>query len=199
MGRLRSLLPWAVGICLLLSACGGAQDEPVQEALDFRVSLLESSACTYSADVTVDYGDRLYTFSMDCTYHPQENSAELTVTDPETIAGIRAEIAGEEAMLQFDDVTLELGSMGDGRLAPMQLPQLLGDAWAYGYVESQARESDSWLVTYRCGYGEDMIMIYTWFDGTMAPLQAEIYLDDVRVLTAELESYCLETAVPDAE
>ena len=56
-------------------------------------------------------------------------------------------------------------------------------------MESQAKEQDGWLVTYRVGYGNDERLICTRFDGEMTPLQSEVYYDGSCVLTAEIKSY----------
>lgn len=189
MKRIKWLILYLAGAGLLLSACAGSQDGEVQRALDFRTSLLASEQCTYTADVTAEVGQRVYDFTLDCSYHPQDDHAELTVVAPDTIAGIAAAVEGETAQVSFEDTSLEFGTMAGGRIAPLQLPQLLGNAWTYGYVESQAKEQDGWLVTYRVGYGNDERLICTRFDEEMTPLQSEVYYDGSCVLTAEIKSY----------
>lgn len=189
MARKLSLAAAAAALALLLTACDPAQEAAVQEALTFRTDLLASEACTYTAEVTADFGERLYAFTLDCTYHPADNGAELTVRAPEAIAGIAASVDGETATVRFEDVALELGGLAGGRVAPLQLPQLLGDAWAYGYVESQAAEGDGWLVTYRTGYEQEELLVFTRLDAGLTPVQAEIYADGVCVLTAELSDF----------
>ena len=197
MRRLRSLLPWLTGACLLLSSCAATQDEPVQKALDFRVMLLGSAQCAYTAEVSADFGERIYEFTLECAYNPKEDTAELTVTEPEPIAGVRASTDGTDGMLEFEEVSLALGTVGDSRLAPMQLPQLLGDAWAYGYIESQTEAGDGCQVTYRTGYDEDELLVYTWFDADMAPVRAEIYCDELCVLSADIAAFSAEPDVPN--
>lgn len=177
---------------LVLAGCSASQDDAVQEALNFRTSLLAAESCTFSADVTADYGERVGNFNLDCTYAPATNEAELTVTAPEAIAGISASVDGEAADVTFEDVSLELGTLAGGQVAPLQLPQLLGDAWTYGYVESQSEEGDGYLVTYRCGYDQEERLVFTRFDSEMTPLQAEIYCDGVCVLTAALSGFAAD-------
>lgn len=181
------ILPLAAGL-MLLTACGEAA-EPVQEALEFRTALLSADACAFTAQVTADMGERVYEFTLDCGYDPETNGAALTVTAPEAIAGIAATVDGEASSVAFDGVALELGTLAGGRLAPLELPQVLGEAWAYGYVESQAQEGDGWLVTYRSGYDDEELLVLTAFDGGMVPLRAEVYADGVLALSAELAGF----------
>lgn len=189
----RRITVLAALLVLLLAGCSTSQEDAVQEALNFRTSLLAADNCTFTADVTADYGERVGNFTLECTYSPSTNAAELTVTAPDFIAGISAAVDGEEADVTFEDVSLELGTLAGGQVAPLQLPQLLGDAWTYSYVESQSEEGDGFLVTYRSGYDQDELLVFTRFDSAMTPVQAEVYCDGVCVLTAALSEYVVNS------
>lgn len=191
MTRIRRITLLAAALLLALTGCAGSEDGAVQEALNFRTSLLAADHCSFTADVTADYGERVGNFTLECTYSPAANGAELTVTAPDSIAGISAAVDGEEASVTFEDVSLELGTLAGGQVAPLQLPQLLGDAWTYSYVESQSEEGDGILVTYRSGYDDEELLVFTRFDSTMTPVQAEVYSDGVCVLTAALSDYAV--------
>lgn len=180
----------ALAAALLLSGCQGGKSE-VQESLDFRVRLLDAASCSFTTGVRADFGERIAQFSMDCVYEPQDGRATLTVTGPDSIAGVEATVEGGDATVSFDGLRLELGTLANGRVAPLQLPKLLGDAWAYGYVESQAKLTDGWLVSYRSGYGDDELLVYTWFNAQLVPTEAEIYYDNTRLLSAGLQSFTL--------
>lgn len=174
---------------LLLTGCHASEETAVQEALTFRTALLSAKSCGYTAEVTADLGERIYEFTMDCTYRPSDGAAELTVTEPETIAGISAAVDAESAAVSFDDLALDLGEPAGGRAAPLQLPRLLGEAWSTGYVESQAEDGDGWQVTYRIGYDAEELLVYTWLDAALSPTRAEVYEDGVLVLSAELSGF----------
>lgn len=189
MRRIKLIPALLLCVCLLTSC--KKNDGELQRALDFRTALLGAQSCTFSAEVTADFGDKVYDFALDCVYRPQENSAELTVTAPETIAGIQATVDGESAQVRFEDVSLQLGTLADGHVAPMRLPRLLGDAWAYGYIETLSNTNEGCLVTYRVGYDDDELLVYTYFDDAMTPLQAEVYRDGSCVLTAKTVNYSI--------
>lgn len=181
----------AVGLCLMLTACGGEKSLLVQEALNFRTDLLAAEQCSFAAQVTADYGERTYTFGMDCTYEPRADRADMTVTEPESIAGIAASVEGESGTVSFDGTALELGTLAEGKTSPMALPQLLGQAWSSGYIVSQTAEDDGFLATYQVGYEEEQLTVYTSFDESGVPVWAEVYEDGVCVLQAELTDFGL--------
>lgn len=176
---------------LALSSCGNSMEEQVQQALDFRTAVLGASSCGFTAEVTADYGESVYDFTLEADYNPTERSTELTVTAPDSIAGISATIDGTDAQMQFEEVSLVLETAGSGHVAPLRLPQLLGEAWCYGYVESLSKEDETILVTYRSGYDEEELLVYTWFDLRMNPERAEIYDEETCVLAAEIEDFSL--------
>lgn len=184
--RLAALL----SVLCILSSCKSAEDE-MQRALNFRTDILAGSSCGFSAEVTADVGNRIYVFSADCSYDPESNDASISVTAPETIHGISATVDGETAQVTFDGISLELGSIVGGRIAPMQLPQILGDAWAYGYIESAGEAGEGYLVSYTIGYDAEEKTVYTYFDEQMMPLRAELYYEGVCVLEAEIGNYVL--------
>ena len=177
---------------LTLASCGNKAEEQVQQALDFRAAVLGASTCGFTADVTADYGESVYDFTLEADYDPAERSTALTVTAPDSIAGICATIDGTDAELQFEEVSLVLETTGSSHIAPLRLPQILGDAWCYGYVESLSKEDEAILVTYRSGYDAEELLVYTWFDLRMNPERAEIYDQETCVLAAEIEDFSLE-------
>lgn len=178
-------------LCLLLSGCAGQEaDRRMQEALDLRTDLMASEGCSFKASVSADYGERVYTFSLDCTYVP-EQEARLTVTQPEEIAGISAAVSADGTVVTFDGVELAFGELANGRVAPMALPWLLGSAWSSGYISSAGADGETVLVTYLMGYGEDEVTVETWLDTTGVPVRCEVIHDGRRYLTVALEDFQL--------
>lgn len=179
----------AAALCLTLTACGAGEEEPVQEALSFRTALLGAEQCSFTAQVTADYEDRSYTFGLDCVYSPREDRAEMTVTEPEAIAGITATADGESASVAFEGTALELGALANNNTAPLQLPQLLGQAWSSGYIVSQTKADEGFQVTYQVGYEPEELTVCTGFDEGQLPVWAEVYDDGYCILRAELSSF----------
>ena len=189
MGK-KKLVPILLCLVLLLSGCR-KENRALQSALDFRTALLGVQSCGFSAETEADFGDRIYDFTLECVYRPAEESASLTVTAPDTIAGISAEAGGRDAQLQFEDVSLELGTLAGGHVAPLELPRLLGNAWTGGYIDSVSEGGEGRLVTYRVGYGDEELVVYTYFNDQMTPVRAEVYHGGTCVLSADIENFRL--------
>ena len=110
---------------MLLSACSAKR--PAQPPLTFRTALLQSGGCSFSAAITADYGESDASFTLDCVFSP-ETGASVTVTEPESIAGIQAQVKDTAASVSYDGMQLGLGSLANGNLAPLAAPCLDGGA-----------------------------------------------------------------------
>ena len=82
----------------------------MQRALDFRTALLQSGGCAFTAEVTADYGEQVYRFTMDCTWSP-DGGAALTLTAPQTLEGIRAEVSADGARVVYEDTAVGFESL----------------------------------------------------------------------------------------
>lgn len=121
------------GLCALmmtlvlpLAACGGGEGSEAEEALSrVRGMYLEMTACTGHAEMTADYGQRVYTYGVDFSWQ-REGESLLTLTAPENVAGTVAHIAAGETALEYDGVMLETGPLNEEGLSPVDaLPALL--------------------------------------------------------------------------
>ena len=84
---------------MLLSACSAKR--PAQPPLTFRTALLQSGGCSFTAAITADYGESAASFTLDCVFSP-ETGASVTVTEPESIAGIQAQVKDTAASVSYD-------------------------------------------------------------------------------------------------
>lgn len=185
MRRLAALL--TIVFCVMLIGCS-AEEKALQPALDFRTSLLAAGGFTCSADLSADYGETVFDFSGNCSYDGA--SGTITVTQPDTIAGITAKSNGDGASLTFDDVTLALETLGDGRVAPLAAAWLFGSAWSGDYISAGGFDDDLYRVTILKGYDEDELQFDTWLDNGV-PVRGEIALGGRRVLTAVFHDFVL--------
>lgn len=182
---MRKILAVLLMICLLLTGCHSSEDQ-MQQILDFRTELLSSQGCKFSCVIEADYGENVYNFSLDCVY--DGNYAQLTVTEPDNIAGISACVDGSDASLEFDGFSLEFGSLANGHVAPLAIPWLLGSAWTKDYISQVGAESGQIRGTFLKGYHDDELVIDTWFSENI-PTYAEILYDGDRVLTACIQNF----------
>ena len=173
-------------IALLLAGCGRLEvSEAEQLALEIRGEYLELERCSASLEITADYGQRVYQFGMEAQV--QGEDAALTLTAPETVAGLTARWAGEAGTLEYDGVAVETGSLDPEGLDPVSAFPVLLEAARSGYLTACALEEDGTVLRVDCGdpagtpgQGTETTL---WFDcGTHALLRGGIRVDGFRVI-----------------
>ena len=110
---------------ILLTGCGAAEGSEAEElALTIRGEYLAIDSCAVQAAITADYGQRVYQYEMAAAVNGDETV--LTLSAPETVAGLTARITGEDGLLEFDGVAVETGPLDGQGLTPVSaLPALL--------------------------------------------------------------------------
>lgn len=113
----------------LLAGCGRGEHEGGNSAdelaLAIRAEYLAMTACAATVDITADYGQRVYEYTLAVSWQ-KDGETVLTVLAPENIAGITARIKDGSTLLEYDGASLETGLLtGDG-LSPVEaLPAIL--------------------------------------------------------------------------
>ena len=77
-------------LVLFLTGCG--ENSEISEVMAFRERILASDGYTFCANITADYGDAIYTFSVNCTFD-QAGTMTFTVISPESINGITGTVS----------------------------------------------------------------------------------------------------------
>lgn len=181
---------------LLLASCAGGtgMSEAEELALAIRGEYLAMTSCTMDAAITADYGQRVYDFEV--TAAVEGEAASLTLTAPETVAGMSAHVDGEKGTLEYDGLWVETGPLDDSGLTPISaLPALLGAARS-GYMEACCLEEENSLLRMDCGDPEGTpgtgVEYALWFDGdTHALTRGEISTDGVRRIVCEISNFAL--------
>ena len=180
---------------LLLAGCGKAGVSEAEElALTVRGEYLAMESCAARAAVTADYGQRVYQYEMAVSVNGEETT--LTLSAPETVAGLTARLTGEENLLEFDGVSVETGPLDDDGLTPVSaLPALL-EAARSGYMTACALEEDGALLRIDCGDPEGTPGAGTetalWFDAsTHALTRGEISVDGFRAILCEFSEFTM--------
>ena len=195
---MRKLLLCVPMISLLLAACGGAQgSEAEQLALLVRGEYLAMTSCSMEASITADYGQRVYQYEL--TARGEGEEMALTLTAPETVAGITARVDGETGLLEYDGVSVETGPLDEEGLTPMSaLPALL-EAARSGYILSCSLEEreEGELLRIDCGQSEGQpgtgTEVSLWFDpATYALVRGEIAVDGFRVILCQCSNFTFE-------
>lgn len=190
-------------LVLPLAACGGEgggnEAEEILSAV--RGSYLEMTACSGHAELTADYGQRVYTYGMDFSWQ-REGETVLKLTAPELVAGTTAHIAAGETALEYDGVMLETGPLDSAGLAPVDaLPALLRyarEGFAAECVMEETEELRKLHVVCRDpekdpGAGTEADL---WFNSdTGAFLRGEISDGGMTVIQCDISGFAMELPV----
>ena len=180
---------------ILLTGCGAAEGSEAEElALTIRGEYLAIDSCAVQAAITADYGQRVYQYEMDMAVDGEETV--LTLSAPETVAGLTARLEGADGFLEFDGLSVETGPLDSSGLTPVSsLPALL-EAARSGYIAACALEEDGALLRVDCGdpagspgTGTEYAL---WFDAaTHALTRGEISANGFRVILCEFSDFMM--------
>lgn len=179
---------------LLLAGCAGGGMSGAEElALTIRGEYLAAEDCTASAVITADYGRRVCTYEMEVSSAEEETT--LTITAPETVAGVTARVQGKDSKLEFDGLSVDTGPLDERGLTPVSALPVLLEAVRSGYMTACSMEEN--LLRVDCGdpegtpgTGAETVL---WFDGeTHALVQGELLWDGTRVLLCQFSEFTLQ-------
>jgi len=166
-------------IPLLLSGCARREEAAL---LAFRESLT-GQEIAFSADVTSLDRDNALTYGAEVTCRAEETA--VTVTFPETIAGITFRKGAEEA-LEYDGAVLVLTG-DDAPISPANAAPLLYKALTEGRVLYTGRGGEQSFVTLPAA---ENITVTVYFDRAFTcPLSAEIAGDGMPVLSMVIRQW----------
>lgn len=181
---------WFFSLWILLSGCS-AVDGGMGQAMDFRARLTSSNGCSFDTQITADYGDQVYTFSMNCKADNDGNLA-FTVTAPQTLEGITGMIDAQGGKLTFDDTALAFELLADGRLSPVSAPWVLVHTLHYGYITSCARTDNGPVISINDSYKDDALNLSVYLDQNSTPVAAEIFWKGSRVLSLTVNNFAFQ-------
>lgn len=175
-------------ILLLMLLCGCSDSaNRIDRALALRRQLLEQD-CSFTAEITADYGDKIYTFTLECTGDTRGNVA-FSVVQPEGIAGITGTLTGEGGFLTFDDAVLGFELLAEGQVSPVSAPWLLLKTLQRGYLTAAGEDGQLLRVTIDDSYGEDALQLDIWLDAGDAPVRAEVIYDGRGILSMDIRDF----------
>ena len=190
---MRKCLVCVLMTTLLLAGCGKAGANEAEElALTIRGEYLAMERCAAQAAVTADYGRRVYEYELAAAVSEEETV--LTLSAPETVAGLTARLTGEENRLEFDGVSVETGPLDGEGLSPVSAIPALLEAARSGYITACALEEEGALLRVDCGSPEGTpgtgAEIALWFDvSSHALMKGEISVDGFRVILCEFSGF----------
>lgn len=173
-------------ILVLLSGCT-SHDEALDRAMALRAKLL-TSAVSFDAEITADYGDEIHTFSVYCEGDAQGNLG-FRVTAPESIADITGRIEAGEGKLTYGDAALAFPLLAEDQLSPVSAPWIFYTTLRGGYLTSAGMEEELLRITIDDSYEENALTVDIWLDGNDLPVRAEILYDGRRILTLTIKNF----------
>ena len=179
-------------LCLLLIGCEAEQKES-----EGRIALAEyrsMTGCVMEAEVTGGMGTEDATsFTLRCEYIP-EGECSVEILTPETVAGIRAVIDGEELTVRYDDLCLPAGTLSREKISPaVALPWLM-DALRDGWLLEESTEEIGGVPCLRICVDETddgaAMEATVWLrkEG-WSPLRGEIAVDGEIIFAAEFTDF----------
>lgn len=173
-------------VLFLFSGCKNA-DAPLDKALALRNRLLDSNGCSFQATITADYGEKVYTFEMDCKTD-KEGNLIFSVTEPDTIAGITGKMTAAGGAITFDEKVLAFQAMADGQISPVTAPWLFIKTLRSGYLNGCTAGENSFDISIDDSYEEDALHLNIRVENDL-PVASEIFWQGRRVLTLVVENF----------
>lgn len=173
-------------VVLLLCGCS-SDDAQMERALTLR-GKLQRAAVGFDAEIVADYGDKTYTFSMNCQADTTGNM-KFTVTKPQTIEGISGTVTKGTGKLTFDDKVLAFDVLADGLISPVSGPWVMIETLRGGYLTSCAQEGDALRLTIDDSYAEKALHLDVWLDAQDLPKYCEVFWNGRRLLSIQVSSF----------
>lgn len=177
---------WLLLAALFLTGCAGTPKE-MDRALMLRTKLLQASSCTFDAEVSADYGDKLYSFDMRCEVD-KNGDLRFRVTEPKSISGITGQISKQGGALTYDDTALYFGLLADDQLSPVSAPWVLMKALRGGFLTSAGMDDGQLRLSVNDSYEDDALNLDVWLDSADVPQKADICYDGKRILSIRVEN-----------
>lgn len=176
-------------LLIFLTGCSNSPKE-IERGMALRSKLLQAASCSFDAEITADYGEKVYTFSMSCTGNAK-GDITFTVTSPETIAGITGTISNDGGKLIFDDTALQFDLMADDQITPVSVPWILLKTLRGGYLTSACMEEDRLRLTIDDSYEEDALNLDIWLNSEDIPERAEVLYHGRRILSLYVKNFVI--------
>ena len=176
-------------IVCMLSGCVN-EESNLKRGIALREKLLGAQLCSFHATITADYGDKTYSFKMQCSAD-KEGNVSFTVLEPESISGICGVLSATGGKLTFNDTALAFPMLADGEVSPVSAPWLLIHTLRSGYLSSCAVDEGQIFLTINDSYEADALQLDIWLDDQDLPESAQIVWQGRRVLSLTVEDFAI--------
>lgn len=182
-------LKLATIVCAFLFLCGCKNtDADMERALSLRNKLTTAEAYSFQAKITADYGEAVYSFTLDCQFD-QTGDMSFCVVEPKVIRGIKGVISDHTGKLTFEDQIIAFQTMADGQITPVMAPWLFIRTLRSGYIDGCSDENGFLYISADDSYEEDALHLNIWVDAALIPQKGEIFWQGRRVLAIVVEEF----------
>lgn len=119
----------SIALFFLLMLCGcSAVSHPEDRAAAVKAAYASAAKIELVTDITSNLDEETMSYRIGYTYHKQDNgqaAAQMTVLAPESIAGIQANITGEDFQFTYEGTELETAMPDRKGLTPADMTTYL--------------------------------------------------------------------------
>lgn len=171
-------------LCIFCTAC--SNEKNLSSAIDFRTKLAQKG-CSFTADVTADFGQTVEHFVLDCK--SDENAVlSFTVKEPQTLSGITATVSEDGAKITYDGMAMDFGLLANGNVIPAAAPAIVVTCWQKEYISASGQEESLQRVTYEKNFDKNRLIVDTWYEKNL-PICAEICYNDQRIIKIAISNF----------
>ncbi len=191
----RSLLTLSLAGTLLLTGCAGKGESAAGQMQAVQTAYGRLANFTAQAEVTADYGQRVYGYSVDIK--GDLKSGTMTVNEPENIAGTVLTWTDGETELEYDGAVLDTGALSQSGLSPADAMPAVLTACRNGTVVdccSDTLEEQNVLYATLDAGNQDGCQVACWFQPeSYALARAEVLQDGQVVITLNFTECSFQT------
>ena len=174
-------------VMLLLVGCT-SERSGMEQAILLREKILSAESCSFQAVITADYGESIYTFTMDCV-SDRNGDLRFCVIEPDSIEGICGNIAATGGKLTFDDQLLSFFLLADGEISPISGPWHVMKALRGGYLRNYAVEDTNIRLTIDDSFEADSLQTDIWLNENGFPIHADLIWQGRRIIAVSIENF----------
>lgn len=171
---------------------GGCKSDSTQmaKAIAFRETIQHAKECTFTAQVTTDYGDSIYTFGVECRAD-SGNNMNIQVSEPETISGITCNVSGQTGKLIFDDKVLLFETLTDGQITPVLSPWLMMHAIRGGSIAYCTLDDRRMRLRIEDTFSDTPFATEVYLNESNVPCYAEIVWQGRRIVSIQISNFTI--------
>lgn len=175
-------------VCIVLLFCGCSKsNDSIADVITLRNKILNGNGCSFSATVNADYGEDLYTFSMDCIAD-KEGNVSFSVTKPYAIAGITGKVSTDSGIITFDNKILAFQKFPDDNVSPVSSPWIFMKTLRSGYIRGCTGNNGNYQIEIDDSYEEDALRLNIIIEKNL-PVYSEIFWNGRRVISITVDNF----------